>query len=179
MSAIAKNLVIFSLVLLVSSCAGSAKKGASSQIDAGQVAPIEEEAYQAIESEKQAEEINKETESEIQEIEVQDRVFFDFDSYSLSDPAKKILDTQVSWLKSDAKINVTIEGHCDERGTREYNIALGERRANSVKNYLLQSGVEDARVKIISYGKERPAFFGTGDKIWAKNRRAVTIVGQE
>jgi peptidoglycan-associated lipoprotein len=178
MSAIIKNLLIFSVIILVSSCSGSAKKGGSSQVDQGQIVPVEEEVYQAIESEKQAEEINKETEAEIQEIEVQDRVFFDFDSYSLSNDAKKVLDTQVSWLKSDSKINVTVEGHCDERGTREYNIALGERRANSVKNYLAQNGVEESRIKVISYGKERPAFFGTGEKVWSKNRRSVTIVGQ-
>ncbi len=130
--------------------------------------------FQTVNSAAEAAELNKQ--AEIQEIEVQDRVLFGYDSSSLSDEAKKILDTQVAWLQNDSKIRVTVEGHCDERGTREYNIALGERRANSVKNYLVAKGVDSGRLDTVSYGKERPAFFGDNDKIMAKNRRAVTVV---
>lgn len=71
---------------------------------------------------------------------------------------------------------MTIEGHCDERGTREYNIALGEKRANVVKNYLIAGGISDSRLKVVSYGKERPAFFGEGEEVKSKNRRAVTVM---
>ena len=115
----------------------------------------------------------------MEEIQVEDRVFFDLDSSSLKDNAKKILDNQAAWLKSDPSIKVIIEGHCDERGTREYNIALGERRANATKEYLVSNGVEEFRIKTISYGKERPAFVGRGEEIWSKNRRSVTVIEEQ
>ena len=136
------------------------------------------EPYQVLEGEEQAKEMNAKTEEAIEEVEVQDRVFFKYDSSDLSDDAKKILDTQVAWLKSDTTIKVTIEGHCDERGTREYNIALGERRANSAKTYLTTNGIDQSRITVISYGKERAAFFGNTEGIFAKNRRAVTVIDQ-
>ncbi|MBU6141216.1 MAG: peptidoglycan-associated lipoprotein Pal [Proteobacteria bacterium] len=132
--------------------------------------------YQTLD-EQQTEALDQQTEQQqAQEIEVQDRVFFGYNAFEVSDEAKKILDVQAAWLKSDPTIKITIEGHCDERGTREYNIALGEKRANSVKKYLVANGVENKRIKIISYGKERPAFFGATDEIFNKNRRAVTVV---
>ena len=130
--------------------------------------------YQTVDDAKQAEVINQQP--QVQEIEVQDRVLFGYDSSEVSDDAKKILDIQVDWLKSDAAIKVTIEGHCDERGTREYNIALGEKRANVVKNYLIAGGISESRLKVVSYGKERPAFFGEGEEVKSKNRRAVTVM---
>ena len=120
--------------------------------------------------------LNQQAESESQEVEVEDRVFFSSNSSTIEEDAKKVLDLQAQWLKSDDSINVTIEGHCDERGTREYNIALGEKRAFAVKKYLKQLGVPEARMKIVSYGKERPAFFGNSEEIHNKNRRAVTVV---
>ena len=135
-----------------------------------------QESFKPIEDEKQANEINKQTEQEQQEIEVPDRVLFGYDSSEISPEIKTTLDTQVDWLKSDSTIKVIIEGHCDERGTREYNIALGEKRANSVKKYFLKKGISADRMKIISYGKEKQAFFGTSDDILAKNRRAVLVV---
>ncbi len=131
--------------------------------------------YQTLD-EQQAENLDQQAAVQEQEVEVQDRVFFGYDSSEVNDEAKKILDVQVAWLKSDRSIKVTIEGHCDERGTREYNIALGEKRANSVKKYLVANGVEAARIKTVSYGKERPAFFGANEAIFNKNRRAVTVV---
>ncbi len=106
----------------------------------------------------------------------EDRVFFAFDSYSLSDNAEEILDTQVDWLKKHENVNVIVQGYCDERGTREYNLALGERRANAVKNYLVAKGIAADRISTISYGKERPAVLGNNEAAWAQNRRAVTVV---
>lgn len=105
-----------------------------------------------------------------------DRVFFDFDSASLSSASQRTLDRQVAWLKKNSGKTVTVEGHCDERGTREYNIALGERRANAVKNYLVNSGISGNRIRTISYGKERPAVLGSHYNAWAQNRRGVTVL---
>ena len=136
---------------------------------------IQQDIYQTVD-EQQAETMDQETQAAIEEVEVQDRIFFAYDSSELSPEAKVILDTQVSWLKSDPQITVTVEGHCDERGTREYNIALGEKRADSVKQYLTSAGIDSSRVKTISYGKERPAFFGSSPEIMAKNRRSVTVI---
>lgn len=107
---------------------------------------------------------------------VGDRVFFVTDRSDLTTEARGTLNRQSQWLKTYPQVTVTIEGHADERGTREYNLALGERRANAVKNYLIAQGVQNARVKTISYGKERPAVLGSDDGAWAQNRRGVTMV---
>ena len=105
-----------------------------------------------------------------------DRVFFELDSYELDDAAQATLTGQARWLGSYANVRVTVEGHADERGTREYNLALGERRANSVKNFLAGQGIGAERINIISYGKERPAVEGSNEGAWAQNRRAVTVL---
>ena len=110
-------------------------------------------------------------------VNVGDRVYFGYDKFNLKADASKTLDKQAAWLKTNPSVTVTIEGHCDERGTREYNLALGERRANSVKDYLISLGVNPARVKTISYGKERPVAVGSTNAAWAQNRRGVTKVG--
>lgn len=109
-------------------------------------------------------------------VNVGDRVFFDFDRYNLKPQARQVLERQATWLKRYPSVVITLEGHCDERGTREYNLALGERRANSAKNYLVALGVNPNRIRTISYGKERPAVAGSNDAAWAQNRRAVTAV---
>ncbi len=108
----------------------------------------------------------------------EDRVFFAYDSSALTDNAEEVLDTQVNWLnmRKHKNVNVIVQGYCDERGTREYNLALGERRANAVKNYLVSQGVAADRISVISYGKERPAVLGNNEAAWAQNRRAVTVV---
>ncbi len=108
--------------------------------------------------------------------EVGDRVFFGFDSSDLSGDAQMTLDRQGTWLQKYPSVRVTIEGHCDERGTREYNLALGERRANAVKDYLVARGVDGSRVVTISYGKERPMAFGNDETSWSQNRRGVTSI---
>ena len=109
-------------------------------------------------------------------VNVGDRVFFNYDSAELDTDAQELLQDQVAWLKQYSNVSVIIEGHCDERGTREYNLALGEKRAQSVKNYLINLGISSDRVSTISYGKERPAVVGSNDGAWAQNRRSVTIV---
>lgn len=106
---------------------------------------------------------------------VGDRVYFDFDKYEVKPEARAQLDRQVEWFKKYPQWKITVEGHCDERGTREYNIALGERRANAVKEYLVAKGVATARIKTISYGKERPAAIGSNEAAWAQNRRGVSV----
>jgi peptidoglycan-associated lipoprotein len=105
-----------------------------------------------------------------------DRVFFAFDRSDITPEAQEILARQADWLRRYPNVTVTIEGHCDERGTREYNLALGERRAQAVKNVLVASGIPASRISTISYGKERPAVVGSSEEAYAQNRRAVTIV---
>ncbi len=173
-----KNLLTVAAILVLASCANKVKKSDSSESTEIQIEDksTDQNNYQTLSDEQTAAEIDKQTQAKIQEVEVQDRVLFGYDSSELTEAAKAILDTQSDWLKSDASIKVIIEGHCDERGTREYNIALGEKRANSAKSYLISKGVDSSRIKVISYGKERLAFFGTGEESLAKNRRAVTVV---
>lgn len=110
------------------------------------------------------------------EITVGDRVFFGYDTSVLDQQATNTLDRQAVWLQRYPDVSVTIEGHTDERGTREYNLALGERRANSVRDYLIALGIPASRINTISYGEERPAVDGHDETAWAKNRRAVTVV---
>jgi peptidoglycan-associated lipoprotein len=105
-----------------------------------------------------------------------DRVFFAFDRSDITPEAQQILARQADWLRRYPNVTVTIEGHCDERGTREYNLALGERRAQAVKNVLVAMGIPAARISTISYGKERPAVVGSSEEAYAQNRRAVTTV---
>ncbi len=107
---------------------------------------------------------------------VGDRVFFVTNTSDLGTEARATLDRQAAWLKKYANLTVTVEGHCDERGTREYNLALGERRAEAVKRYLIASGIPASRIQTISYGKERPAVEGSDEQAWAQNRRGVTVV---
>jgi peptidoglycan-associated lipoprotein len=105
-----------------------------------------------------------------------DRVFFAFDRSDISPEARQTLSRQADWLRRYPNVTVTIEGHCDERGTREYNLALGERRAQAVKNVLVALGIPAGRISTISYGKERPAVVGSTEDAYAQNRRAVTVV---
>src|SRR5215475_470995 len=112
------------------------------------------------------------------QVSVGDRVFFDYDSYEIRPDAQDTLKKQGAWLQQYRQYTVTIEGHCDERGTREYNLALGERRANGVKNYLVALGVDGNRLTTISYGKERPAVEGHDESSFAQNRRGVTVLTQ-
>ena len=107
---------------------------------------------------------------------VGDRVFFDFDSIELRGDARASLEKQAEWLRRNRGVQVTVEGHADERGTREYNLALGERRATTVRDYLVALGIDQGRMKTISYGKERPVDPSSSPEAWQKNRRGVLIV---
>jgi peptidoglycan-associated lipoprotein len=105
-----------------------------------------------------------------------DRIFFGFDQFNIDAEDQATLRSQAAWLQRNPAVRVLVEGHADERGTRDYNLALGERRANAAKNYLAALGIDPARVETISYGKERPDALGSNEEAWARNRRAVTLV---
>jgi peptidoglycan-associated lipoprotein len=109
-------------------------------------------------------------------VNVGDTVHFDYDQFAVKEDDKTTLQRQAAWLQKYPAVRVTVEGHCDERGTREYNLALGARRANAVKEYLVSLGVSSARVDTISYGKERPICTESDESCWAQNRRGVTVV---
>ena len=106
---------------------------------------------------------------------VRDRVFFATNKSTLTTASRDTLRKQAAWLRKNGKISVSIEGHADERGTREYNLALGERRANAAKDYLMTYGISSNRISVISYGKERPVDSGSNPLAWSKNRRSVTV----
>jgi peptidoglycan-associated lipoprotein len=106
---------------------------------------------------------------------VLDRVFYAFDKYSLTEDGKKTLQDQAQWLKDNPQATVVVAGNCDERGTREYNIGLGERRANTVRDYLVAQGINPQRITVTSYGKDRPSVAGSNEEAWAQNRNAITL----
>lgn len=173
-----KKLSVIALILMFSACQSKQK---TSDLNAEEQVKIddqiiEESSYQTVANEQQAKALNEGQIETIKEVEVQDRVFFDYNSSSVGSEAAKILDVQAAWLKDSPQIKISIEGHCDERGTREYNIALGEKRAMAVKNYLIKAGIDASRMQTISYGKEHPAYFGSTEDVFAKNRRAVVVV---
>jgi peptidoglycan-associated lipoprotein len=107
-----------------------------------------------------------------------DLVYFDYDKFTVRDDARPILDRQSEWLRRYPAVRVRIEGNCDERGTREFNFALGSRRANAVRDYLVGKGVSAARIETVSYGKEKPVDTGTGDEAWSHNRNGHTVITQ-
>lgn len=107
---------------------------------------------------------------------VGDYVLFEVNSSGLDSEASSTLDKQITWLKEHGRVKVIIEGHCDARGTRDYNIALGAKRASTVRAYLISGGVHPSRISTISYGKERAPVHGSGEEIWRQNRRAITVV---
>lgn len=109
-------------------------------------------------------------------VNVGDRVYFDTDQHDLRDDARPLLDAQTAWLRRYPAVTVRIEGNADERGTREYNLALGARRANAVRDYLVGAGVTSSRISTISFGKESPIDPGSGEEAWAKNRNARTAI---
>jgi len=106
---------------------------------------------------------------------VPDRVFFATNETVLTTASRETLRKQAGWLRKNSDINVVLEGHADERGTREFNLALGERRANSAKDYLMTYGISSNRISVLSYGKEKPVDSGSNPLAWSKNRRSVTV----
>jgi len=167
---------LLSVMFLLSACGGS--NGANSELNSGTnvhnsdisgtsgAGKVSSSELYTLESGSQDELIDK----------IGDRVYFTFNSSSLTDTAQKTLRRQAGWLLKNKSVGITIEGHCDERGTREFNLALGDRRANAVKNFLMSLGVTANRVTTISYGKERPEYLGSNEAAWSKNRRAVMVV---
>lgn len=111
----------------------------------------------------------------VEQMRGQDTIYFDTDRFNIDSADAAALQTQAQWLARYPNKQATIEGHCDERGTRDYNLALGERRANAAKNYLVSIGISASRLSTVSYGKERPVALGSDEQSWARNRRAVTI----
>ena len=109
-------------------------------------------------------------------VEVGDRVFFDYDKYDVRADQRGTVEALAAWLDTNPSVTLTLEGHADERGTREYNLALGERRANAVRDYLVALGTNPARLTTVSYGEERPAVLGSNESAWAQNRRGVFVV---
>ncbi|MEQ9607062.1 MAG: peptidoglycan-associated lipoprotein Pal [Kiloniellaceae bacterium] len=109
-------------------------------------------------------------------VEVGDRVFFDYDMYNIRADQRGTVEALAAWLDTNPSVTLSIEGHADERGTREYNLALGERRANSVRDYLVALGINPARLSTVSFGEERPAVLGSNESAWAQNRRGVFVV---
>lgn len=109
-------------------------------------------------------------------VNVGDRVFFGLDRADLAPDARAVLERQAQWLRQYPTATVVVEGHADERGTREYNLALGERRANAMRTYLVALGIDPTRIRIVSFGKERPAVLGSNEQSWAQNRRGVTVL---
>ena len=181
-------LAIIGLVLVAVSCTKAPVKTAVPELTPEERAKIaaEEEARRKMEAErlKQGRTMeeslaelyaSKEEVKALQEFQNED-IHFAFDSYVLSPEAQKILDKKVAWLRKHPDIKIIIEGHCDERGSNEYNLALGERRANSAKEYLVNAGIDPDRIHTISYGEERPLALGSDEASWAINRRAHFVV---
>jgi peptidoglycan-associated lipoprotein len=115
------------------------------------------------------------TQAELDKL-VGSRVYFGYDQYDLSSASQTVLRNQANWLRDNPRKRIVVAGHCDERGTREYNLALGARRAESVRRYLVVLGVDSSRIRTISYGKERPEMAASNETSWSRNRRAVTLV---
>lgn len=157
-------LTICAAVLLLAACAGNEEANKSAAGTGG--------ATQAPASTK---EIRPGSQEDLV-ANVGDRIFFDFDKADLRSDARAQVEKWADWLKKYPQNTVTVEGHCDERGTREYNLALGERRAAAAKKYLVALGIAANRVATISYGKERPAVVGSNEAAWAQNRRDVMVV---
>ncbi|MCF8475129.1 MAG: peptidoglycan-associated lipoprotein Pal [Emcibacter sp.] len=170
-----KYWVLIGSVLLLSACANSNTNKDALDNTPTEPAVVEEEVVVASPPEV-VETMDMGTQSSLDAAADEALVYFAYDRYDLSAEARASLQSQAAWLQAQSSVNVVVEGHCDERGTREYNLALGDRRANSVKNYLVALGVDPARVHTVSYGKERPMVMGSGETSWAKNRRSYTRV---
>jgi peptidoglycan-associated lipoprotein len=135
------------------------------------VAPPEKKAEEPEVAPKPAEVKEAEVKEEAKEVSPLEDIYFAFDDYSLTDPAKATLEKNAAWMKNNLNTKVRIEGNCDERGTNEYNMALGERRANSAKKYLINLGVKESQLSIVSYGEEKPVCTEHNEECWTKNRR--------
>ena len=157
MNLLVKSIAVFSAVFLLSACDTNPNTNSMADGKGGMSGPATPGSQGDLEQN------------------VGDRVLFDLDSSQLTEEAQHTLERQAAWLKQYSNLNITIEGHCDERGTREYNLALGERRATAAKKFLVGLGIPSNRISTISYGKERPAVVGSDESAWSQNRRAVSV----
>ena len=169
-----KIIAIIGAVSLLSACETASQKVVSGTTTSSS-APASSSAKSSVDKKKSLFAAAKQTAAD-KLIAVGDRVLFDYDSAKLDSSAKILLDAQSRFLRANTDLNFIVEGHCDERGTREYNLALGEQRATAVRDYLVIQGIDPDRIKVISYGKEKPAVVGSNTMAWSKNRRAVTII---
>lgn len=156
-----KFLSIFAALILLTACESTPKEGSDSMGSGQQAAPVAGPTPGT---------------QEDLVVNVGDRVFFGYDQYDVQSDARATLDRVAAWLNTNPSVTLTIEGHADERGTREYNLALSDRRATSVRDYLTALGVSSSRLRTVSYGEERPAVLGSNEASWAQNRRAVFLV---
>ena len=168
----ARILSLLAVLVLVAGCSSTPKDTGSLSTDGSQTAADGSALTSGVDATQGA---TPGTQQDLV-VNVGDRVFFGYDKYDLSSEARTTIEKQALWLKKYPHLNISVEGHCDERGTREYNLALGEKRATTVRNYLIALGVESGRIQTISYGKERPAVTGSDETSWAQNRRGVVVV---
>ncbi|MEX0445616.1 MULTISPECIES: peptidoglycan-associated lipoprotein Pal [Xenorhabdus] len=160
-----KGLMLALPIMAVAACTNTNKNGNNDQSGVGTVDNSSKAGLSAEELARQ----------QMQELQNNNIVYFGFDKYDINSEFAQMLDAHAAFLRSNPSVKVTIEGHADERGTPEYNIALGERRANAVKMYLQGKGVSADQLAIVSYGKEKPAVLGHDEAAYAKNRRAVIV----
>lgn len=170
-----RNLAIIGIALLMSACAATNDQAASSGSASGASGDSAKSQMSRDVSTSSSSAYAPGSQEELQES-IGDRVFFDTDRYDLSAEAQAIAGSWADWMKKHQNVQIEIEGHADERGTREYNLALGARRANAVKDFLTSLGVQANRVSTVSYGTERPEALGSNEEAWSKNRRSVAVV---
>ena len=170
-----KILSVFAAAMMLVACAQDGKDGGNNAGDGSKAQPVNKPQVGASPSAPVLARPEPGSKEEFVS-EVGDRVFFGFDQSNLSKDAQSTLDRQAAWLQKYPSARVAVQGHCDERGTREYNLALGERRASAVRDYLVARGIDSSRIDTISYGKERPVAFGGDESAGSQNRRGVTVV---
>ena len=167
-------LVLFAATFLLAACE-TASKVSGDSASTSSVSSGSSSASSSSSSSSSGSGVTEMTEAE-KLAEVGNTVYFDFDSAELTAEAKMTLNRQYAFLNVNPTLVIVVEGHADERGTREYNLALGDRRATAVRDYLIANGLNSARVRTVSYGKERPAVEGSSEEAWAKNRRSATVL---
>lgn len=160
-----KYLSLLAVAILASACADKKAPVQQANVDQPQYEPYVEDTHNVQPGSIEDFRVN-----------VGDRVFYAYNRNDLTPAARETLERQAGWLKQYADVQVVVEGHCDERGTREYNLALGERRAHAAKNYLVSLGVSAKRITTLSFGKDRPENPASNEEAWSQNRRAVTVI---
>ncbi len=172
------NKKIFTLIMLIAAAAFIVSSCGKKEEPAATPADEAVQAQQETAPAEQPSEVEAEAAEEPAPEIVLDRVYFEFDKATLTPEAKRTIEKNAEILKAHPEVTVVIEGHCDERGSTEYNLALGERRAESIKNYLVQLGISPDRLSTLSYGEERPLVEGHNEAAWAKNRRGEFVVNR-